>query len=120
MRVQLSSTWQRIVSGQALVVVDVVDGPIQYADSEAEPSINTAVQAVTMDPNLEVMFGCWLRCPIPGVTGVVDVEIQSWAGLEVTTPDGSIPYIRAMTRAQYNALPALDPETLYAIIIEAP
>lgn len=118
MRVQMTDTWQKIVNGQALVVVSVIDGPIQYADSAGAPETNTVIQNVTLDANLEVDFGCWMRCPIPGVTGVVDITIDAWEGVGITSPDGTIEFGRAMTQAEYDAIPTPGEKTLYAIYEE--
>lgn len=115
MRVEISDTWQQIVVGHALVVVSVIDGPIQYVDAAGEPDNSSAIQNVTLDAALEVMQGCWMRCPIPGVTGVIDVAIEGWDGVSIQSPDGSLAFGYAMTQASYDAIPVKNANTLYVI-----
>lgn len=76
MRVELTSTWQKIVEGEALIVAEVIDGPVQYVDSSVEPTINSAIEDFTLgvDDALEVTLGCWMRCPLPGVTAAIEFE----------------------------------------------
>lgn len=79
MIVELTDAWQQIVLGPATVTVSVIDGPVQYADSAEAPTINTVIQDVVIsDPTLEVVFGCWMRCPLAGVTAAVDVETDGY------------------------------------------